>query len=122
VKQFTGLSDTVVDDAAMGPQPLMRTGHPRTGDGPSQSSLGLQEPLDLASHSWSGVENVNDSDAPRDRSPTFEETFPRYEFADLVRLCILIGAWLGGFRFRRNGESRARVTLRRERRPTAPAS
>jgi hypothetical protein len=26
--------------------------------------------------------------------PAFEETYPRYEFAELVRLAVAIGAWL----------------------------
>ena len=66
---------------------------------------------------------MSDSDASQNRSPTFEETFPRYEFAGLVRLCILVGAWLGRLRrTRRLGAWRARAALRREKRPTAPAS
>lgn len=37
-----------------------------------------------------------------DRAPTFEETYPRYEFAELVRLAMALGAWLGGVRRRVN--------------------
>jgi hypothetical protein len=35
-----------------------------------------------------------------DRVATFEETYPRYEFAVLVRLAMAAGAWLGGMRRR----------------------
>jgi hypothetical protein len=34
---------------------------------------------------------VSDSDPFQDHLPTFEETYPRYEFSELVRLAILIG-------------------------------
>jgi len=65
---------------------------------------------------------VSDSDS-KDSSPTFEETFPRYEFAGLVRLCMLIGARIGGLRrIGRVGAWRSWLPLRREKRPAAPAS
>jgi len=28
------------------------------------------------------------------RHPTFEETYPRYDFAELVRLALVLAAWL----------------------------
>ena len=31
-----------------------------------------------------------------DNHPTFEETYPRYEFAPLVLLAMALGAWLAG--------------------------
>lgn len=38
------------------------------------------------------------------RHPTFEETYPRYEFAELVRLALVLAAWL--VRGRRRLEAR----------------
>ena len=32
----------------------------------------------------------------QDNHPTFEETYPRYEFAPLVLLAMALGAWLAG--------------------------
>lgn len=29
---------------------------------------------------------------------TFESTYPKYEFSDLVRLSLLIGTWIGRYR------------------------
>ena len=37
--------------------------------------------------------------------PTFEETYPRYEFAELVRLTVALAAWLA--------KGRRRLALRR---------
>lgn len=66
---------------------------------------------------------MSDSEASRDRSPTFEETYPRYEFSELVRIGILIGASVSGLsRPGRIGAWRAWAALRREKRPAAPAS
>ncbi len=49
---------------------------------------------------------------PKDRE-TFEETYPRYPFAELVRLGILLGRWLAKLRLihgerRRDLETRER--------------
>jgi hypothetical protein len=33
-----------------------------------------------------------------DDPPTFEKTYPKYEFSDLVRMAIAAGAWISGIR------------------------
>jgi len=43
------------------------------------------------------------------RVPTFEETYPRYEFSELVRLALLAGTWL--VKGRRRVELRRRLGL-----------
>ena len=35
-----------------------------------------------------------------DDPPTFEKTYPKYEFSELVRMGIALAAWLGGLRRR----------------------
>ena len=35
-----------------------------------------------------------------DDPPTFEKTYPKYEFSELVRLAIALGAWIAGMRRR----------------------
>jgi hypothetical protein len=39
--------------------------------------------------------NVMDDDPP-----TFEKTYPKYEFSELVRMAIALGAWISGIRRR----------------------
>ena len=39
--------------------------------------------------------NVMDDDPP-----TFERTYPKYEFSELVRMAIAVGAWITGIRRR----------------------
>ena len=41
--------------------------------------------------------------------PTFEQTYPRYEFSNLVRLGLLVAGWLGGPR-RARGDGRGTAT------------
>jgi hypothetical protein len=35
-----------------------------------------------------------------DDPPTFEKTYPKYEFSELVRMAIALGAWISGLRRR----------------------
>jgi hypothetical protein len=35
-----------------------------------------------------------------DDPPTFEKTYPRYEFSELVRMAIALGTWISGIRRR----------------------
>ncbi len=35
---------------------------------------------------------------PKDSGPSFEETYPHYPFAELVRLAIAVGGWLARVR------------------------
>jgi hypothetical protein len=35
-----------------------------------------------------------------DGPPTFEKTYPKYEFSELVRMAIGLGAWITGIRRR----------------------
>lgn len=35
-----------------------------------------------------------------DDPPEFEKTYPKYEFSELVRLAIALGAWIAGLRRR----------------------
>ena len=56
------------------------------------------------------------------RHPTFEETYPRYEFAELVRLALVLAAWL--VRGRRRLEARRAPRVSRSPLPggtTSPA-
>ena len=57
------------------------------------------------------------SDSPRCesravRGATFEETWPRYEFAELVRIGLAIGEWLANMRERRAERRRAMLGMR----------
>jgi hypothetical protein len=46
------------------------------------------------------------------RGATFEETWPRYEFAELVRIGLAIGEWLANMRERRAERRRAMLGMR----------
>jgi hypothetical protein len=51
------------------------------------------------------MHRMSSSESPRSKSKaaqhaTFEETYPRYEFAELVRLALAAGAWLAKVRRR----------------------
>lgn len=37
---------------------------------------------------------MSEPQTPESRSPTFEETYPRYEFSELVRISLAIADWL----------------------------
>jgi hypothetical protein len=55
--------------------------------------------------------NVMDDDPP-----TFEKTYPKYEFSELVRMAIALSAWISGIR-RRAEAPRADTPSGRERTP-----
>jgi hypothetical protein len=57
-----------------------------------------------------------------DERPTFEETYPRYEFAPLVAIALALGGWLAGLRDRVKHARRARVQRPEAPGPAAPAS
>jgi hypothetical protein len=90
---------------------------------PITKLVGSQHLGALASHGLDWSKTMSDSDASQYRCPTFEETYPRYEFSELVRIGILIGVWVSGLRRTgRIGAWRAWLELRREKRPAARAS
>jgi hypothetical protein len=49
-----------------------------------------------------------------DDPPTFEKTYPKYEFSELVRMAIAAGAWISGIR--------RRAEARRPDAPPTPAA
>ena len=57
-----------------------------------------------------------------DERPTFEETYPHYEFAPLVTIALAVGGWLAGQRDRIKRAPRARMETSEAREPAAPAS
>jgi hypothetical protein len=66
---------------------------------------------------------MSDSQPSEQRNPTFEETYPCYEFSELVRLSMALGAWLaGGRRARAVAAPPAPVEQSRRTGPTAPAT
>jgi hypothetical protein len=67
---------------------------------------------------------MSDIHAPGDKRPTFEETYPRYEFAEMVRIGLLIGDWIARLRRRRPRTVPALSTVEPSRGtgPTAPAT
>jgi hypothetical protein len=57
-----------------------------------------------------------------DERPTFEETYPRYEFAPLVTIALAVGGWLAGQRDRVKPGPRARMKTPQAPGTAAPAS
>ena len=49
------------------------------------------------------------ADDAADDAATFEEVYPRYEFAELVRLAMAAGAWL--VKLRRRSEPRSEIAI-----------
>jgi hypothetical protein len=55
--------------------------------------------------------------------PTFEETYPRHEFAPLVAIALALGGWLAGLKRERVKHApRARVQTPDASGPAAPAT
>jgi len=65
---------------------------------------------------------MNEFPTSEDERPTFEETYPRYEFAPLVAIALALGGRLAGLRDRVKHARRARVQGPEAQRPAAPAS
>jgi hypothetical protein len=66
---------------------------------------------------------MSDFRTSEDKHPTFEETWPRYEFAEMVRIGLLIGDWIARLRRRpRLVEPTVTVAPSRGSGPTAPAT
>jgi hypothetical protein len=66
---------------------------------------------------------MSDIHAPGDKRPTFEETYPRYEFAEMVRIGLAIGDWIARLRRRpRSIPVLSTVEQSRKTGPTAPAT
>jgi hypothetical protein len=65
---------------------------------------------------------MNQFRTSEDERPTFEETYPRYEFAPLVTIALALGGWLAGQRERAKSAPRIRMETPEAPRPTAPAS
>jgi hypothetical protein len=66
---------------------------------------------------------MSDIHAPGDKRPTFEETYPRYEFAEMVRIGLLIGDWIARLRGRpRTTPVLSTVEPSRKTGPAAPAT
>jgi hypothetical protein len=62
---------------------------------------------------------MDESRASEDHRATFEETYPRYEFAPLVAIALALGNWLAG---QRNRARRAPPTRVRTPEATGPAA
>jgi hypothetical protein len=60
--------------------------------------------------------------ASEDDRATFEESYPRYEFAPLVAIALALGSWLVGQRKRARGAPRTRVRTPEARGPAAHTS
>jgi hypothetical protein len=70
-----------------------------------------------------GAHDMSDIHAPGDKRPTFEETYPRYEFAEMVRIGLLIGDWIARLRGRpRTAPVLSTVEQSRKTGPVAPAT
>jgi hypothetical protein len=65
---------------------------------------------------------MNEFRTSEEDSPTFEEVYPRYEFAPLVAIALALGGWLAGLRDRVKHARRARVQRSEAPGPAAPAS
>jgi hypothetical protein len=66
---------------------------------------------------------MSDIHAPGDKRPTFEETWPRYEFAEMVRIGLLIGDWIARLRNRPRAVAvPSTVEQSRKTGPAAPAT
>jgi hypothetical protein len=69
-----------------------------------------------------GAHMMSDIHAPGDKRPTFEETWPRYEFAEMVRIGLLIGDWIARLPRRRTVPVLSTVEPSRKTGPAAPAT
>lgn len=66
---------------------------------------------------------MNEFRISEDERPTFEETYPRHEFAPLVAIALALGGWLAGLqRDRVKHAPRARVQTPKASGPAAPAT
>jgi hypothetical protein len=65
---------------------------------------------------------MSDFHSPEDKRPTFEETWPRYEFAEMVRIGLLIGDWIARLRRPRAVAAPTTTEPARGTGPTAPAT
>jgi hypothetical protein len=65
---------------------------------------------------------MSDFHSSKDKRPTFEETWPRYEFAEMVRIGLVIGDWIARLRRRRTVAMPTRAEPSRRTGPTAPAT
>ena len=66
---------------------------------------------------------MNDLRTSKDDRPTFEETYPRYEFAPLVTIALALGGWLAGLqRDRVKRAPRARMQTTEAQGPAAGTS
>jgi hypothetical protein len=63
---------------------------------------------------------MSDFRTSEDKHPTFEETYPRYEFAEMVRIGLLIGDWIA--RLRRRPRAAAVLSPVEQSRSTGPAA
>jgi hypothetical protein len=57
-----------------------------------------------------------------EKRPTFEETYPRYEFSELVRIGLAFAAWIARRRHPRVAAMPSTVEQSRGTGPTAPAT
>jgi hypothetical protein len=65
---------------------------------------------------------MSDFQTSEDKRPTFEETYPRYEFSELVRIGLLIGDWIARLRRPRAVATPTTAEPARGTGPTAPAT
>jgi hypothetical protein len=65
---------------------------------------------------------MSDFHSSKDKRATFEETWPRYEFAEMVRIGLAIGDWIARLRDRRTVAMPSGAEPSRRTGPTAAAT
>ena len=65
---------------------------------------------------------MSDFQTSEDKHPTFEETYPRYEFSELVRITLAIANWIARRRRPPAGRALAAPEPSRRAGPTARAT